>query len=483
MKTITEPLENRQMLLTIEVDEERTQKAMRRVVRQIAQKTNFPGFRKGKAPYGLIVQRYGEDTIRKEAAEVLTEEVYREALEQEGIKPYALGVLDELALYPITFKLTIPLHPITDLGDYRDYRLPPPEVKVHKKQVQQALEKMREQNVILERVARPAALGDRVAIDLLGRTAEGVEFLKGDGINMLLDAESADPVPGFAEAIVGMNEGEERILTLTLPDDFHRKELQGQAAEFTIKLAEVYESTLPELDDDLARTVGNFDSLKELEEHVRKQLQQAAQEKADEEYAGQVLKAIIEQAHVEYPPGMLKEALDEGVEEIKQAVKREAHLSMEDYLRVQNKSMEELREDLEPHATARLKRILVMGDIVRLEGLNVDEEEISAQIEEVSSPWGARADEMRVSLNSKGGRQAMRSRLLSNKAVQRLVAIAKGEAPEIVSTEEQGSRGDEETRGEGDEETRGHGEGEMRSVEAEIKGTEEQELGEVGEQG
>jgi len=447
LKITTESLEDRQLLLTIEVDEERAQQAMRRIVRRIAKQVNIPGFRRGKAPYDLIVQRYGEDAIRKDAAEMLAEEVYREALEQEEVESYAPGVLEEIALRPTTFKFTVPLRPTVDLGDYSDYRLKPQKVRVYKKQVQQALEEIREQNAILELVDRPAALSDGVTIGLVGQAAEGVEFLKGDDIRMLLEAESTDPAPGFAEAIVGMEAGEERTFTLPLPDDFPREELRGQEAEFTVKLAEVYESTLPEPDDDLARTIGNFDSLKELKEHIKGQLRQAAQRKADDEYAKQVLETILEQAQVVYPPVMLAKELDAAVKEVEQAVKREAHLSLEDYLRIQNKSMEELRGELQPAAAAHLKRALVMGEVVRLEKLEVDEEEVSAQIEQASAPWGVRANEVRASLNSNEGQQVVRSRLLADKAVQRLVAIARGEATEPVSAEEQGDEGAGETEG------------------------------------
>ena len=490
MKITTEPLENRQLILTIEVDEERAQQAMRRAARQIARQVNIPGFRKGKAPYDVIVQRHGEDTVRKEAADMLAQEAYSEALEQEEIEPYAPGVLDEVVLRPITFRLTIPLRPTVDLSDYRNYRLKPTKVKVSKKEVQQALEAIREQNAVLEPVDRPAALNDMVVMDLAGQTADGVVFLRGNDTRILLDAESTEPAPGFAEAIVGMEADEERTFTLTLPGDFPREELQGQEAEFTAKLAEVYERILPELDDDLARTVGNIDSFKELQEHVRGQLRQAAQEKAGGEYVGQVLEAIIEQTQVEYPPVMLEEELNAAVEDFKQQVSHQARLSLEDYLRIQGKTMEELREELRPQATARLKRALVLGEVVRLEGLEVDEEEIGAHIEQISASWGARADEMRTSLDSGEGRRTVRNRLLVDGAVQRLVAIAKGEA------EEQGSGGEEETRGQGEgetgsggeEETRGQGERETGSEgEEETRGQGEEEtrseMQKTGEQG
>ncbi len=438
MKITTEPRENRQLHLTIEVDEEQTQQAMQRAAHKIAKQVNIPGFRKGKAPYELVVQRYGEDTIRKEAAGSLVETLYREALEQqEGIEPYAPGVLEDIALHPITFKFTISLRPTVDVSDYRDYRLKFPKIKVPKKQVQQALKEIRQQNAILEPVERPAAMGDVAMIDLAGRTGEETEFIKADEARILLEAENAEPAPGFAEAIVGMETGEERTFILTLPDDFSQEELRGEEAEFTVKMAKVYERTLPELDDDLARTVGNFDSLKELEKHVKEQLQQAAQREADEEYAEQVLEAIFEQTQVEYPPVMFEETLDEITEEIEGKVKRETRLSLEDYLRFQSKTIEELREELKPSAAARLKRSMTLSEVVRLEELEVTEEEIGAHIEEISASWGVRASEARSSLSSNEGRRALRSRLLADKAMQRLVSIAKGKAPELVPAAEE----------------------------------------------
>jgi len=467
LKIITEPLEDRQLLLTIEVDEERAQQAMQQATRQIAREVNVPGFRKGKAPYGVIVQRYGEDAIHREAADILAKKVYSEALEQEEIEPYAPGVLDEVLLHPITFRLTIPLRPTVGLGDYRDYRLKPSIVGVHKEEVQQALEEIRQQNAILDPVDRPAALDDVVVIDLVGQTTDGVTLLRRDGIRVLLDAESTDPAPGFAEAVVEMKTGEERTFTLALPDDFPQEGLQGQEAEFTVRLIEVYKRTLPGLDDDLARTIGNFDSFEKLQEHVREQLRRAAQEKADGEYVEQVLKTIIEQARIEYPPVMFEEALDEAVGDVERALKRETRLSLEDYLRIQGKTMEELREDLNPRAAASLKRALVLGEVVRLEGLEVDEEEISAHIKKVSAPWGARASEVQASLDSNEGQRTVRSRLLADKAVQRLIAIAKGEVSEPISAEEQRSGGDKETRRQG--------EGETGSGEAEEQGAGERE--------
>ena len=149
-----------------------------------------------------------------------------------------------------------------------------------------------------------------------------------------------------------------------------------------------------------------------------------------------MLEAILEQAHVEYPPVMLANELDEVVREVEGVVKREARLSLEDYLRIQNQTMEQLREELEPRAAARLKRALVLGEVVRLEGLEVDEDEIDARIEAISAAWGERSDDARASLKSDDGQRTVYNRLLADKAIRRLITIAKGEAPEPASVEE-----------------------------------------------
>lgn len=436
MDITTEPLENCQLRLTITVDEEQAQQAMQRAARQIAQDVNIPGFRKGKAPYELIVQHYGEERVRREAADLLAEEVYHQALEENDIHPFAPADLDDLKLHPLTFSFTIPLRPSVDVGKYRSYRLKPPRVKISRKEVREALEQIREQNAILEHVDRPAALGDSVVISLVARATQGEKVSEADSVRLVLEAGRPLPAPGFAEALVGMQAGEKRTLTLPLGDDFPEEELRGEEIEFTVDLQEVRDRTLPRLDDDLARSVGNYDSLRELTKQVRAELLQAAQEDADEEYATRVVEAIVEKAHVAYPPVMFEEALDDTVEDFERTVRKEMRLSLEDYLRLQRKSMEELRADLEPAARDDLRRALVLGEIARKEALDVDEEEIAQHIDAVSSRFGVRADDVRASLNSEVGRHSLRSRMIGSKAVQRLVAIARGEKTGKIAAKE-----------------------------------------------
>ncbi len=418
--------------MTIEVDDEKTREAMQRAGREIAKQVDIPGFRRGKAPYAAIVQRFGEDAVRRQAADLLADDVYSEALEQEQIEPYAQAELEDVKLDPITFKLTIPLRPIVDLGAYREYRLTPPVVELPGDAVSKTIESLRDEQAFFEPADRPAQLGDGVAFDLLAKTADGTEVLKGDDLRMVLDASSTDPVPGFHEALVGAKADEVRVFTLPLGDNYPREELRGQQAEFTVNVKQVYDYILPKLDDDLARTVGNFATFEELRQKIEEQLREMEKDRVEREYAEQALTALVEGAHTEFPPAMVKAELDTMVKEYERAVKREAKMSLEDYLRINNKTADGLREEMTPSAVERIKRGLALSELARLEGLELSDEEIRRGLEMVTAPYGSRGEQMRSALaSSEDGRRAISGRLMGGKAVARLVEIAKGEAPAL----------------------------------------------------
>ena len=437
MKISTEPLENRQLAVTIEVDDERTQQGMQRAARNIAKEVRVPGFRPGKAPFDVILQRFGESTIRREAADLLAEDIVREALSEQGIDAYAPGELTELTLDPITYHLTIPLVPTVELGDYREFRLEAKIAEVAEEQLVEALDKIREDNTIFESVERPSVWEDGIALDLVARVADGTEVLKGEDLHIVLEAGNTDPVPGFPEAIEGMTPGDERTFTLALPADFPQEAYVGQDAEFTVQVKDVYNQIIPALDDDLARTVGSYESLDELKTAIRDRMQAAAQAQQDGEYAAQVMEALVEQATIDYPPVVLEQELDQVVSEAERSITSQSRLSMDDFLRIEGKTKEEFRESLAPRAANRVKQALVLGEVVKLEALSIDEDEVEAGIDQASASWGSRAEIVRKSFESEAGQRAMANRLMTAKAIQRLVAIAKGVAE--VADEEGGA--------------------------------------------
>ncbi len=434
IKVNTEPVETRRLRLTVEIPEEQVQEEMRRTARRIAQEVNIPGFRKGKAPYHIILQRFGEEAVRRETADGLIEQAYRKAMEQEGIQAYAPATLVESQLTPMRFVFTVPLPPVVELGDYRALRIEPPTVQVTGEEVEEVLERLRQENAVLEPLeGRPARAGDVVVIDVEGRDEEGKLFLKDSEVQVLLDPESDYPLPGFHQALEGMTAGEEKTFRL----ESSGGESPGEA-EFTVRLVRLFDRILPQIDDDLARTVGDYDNLQELRARIEEQLRRRKEQEAEESYADQVIQAVVERSRIEYPPDALEEVVDELVEQYGRQVEQEVRMSLADYLRVTQKSLEDLRQELRPRARRRLERSLVLAKVVEAEGLEVSDEEVEQRIAEASQPWGDRAEEVRRRLQKENNRRALFNDLLVEKVINRLTAIARGEeAPEAPVKEKE----------------------------------------------
>ncbi len=446
MKITTQPLENHQVILTIELDEERVQKEMRRAARRLSRQVNIPGFRRGKAPYDRVLLYFGEETIRDEVVSALAEEVFEEALKEADLDPYELSSVEIPSYNPLTMQVTVSLRPTVELGDYRSYRREYPEVTVSQEEIEEELEHIRMSNSVLEPVERAAEPDDDVQVDIIGRTASGELFIEDKDLYLSLygDEEEEIVIPGLYDFIVGMSAGDERTVTVTLPDDFPREDLRGQDAEITIKVLDVYERIVPALDDDLARTVGNYDSLEELEAHIAAELLRAKQEEADEEYANRVFDDIVAQAEVKYPPEMVEKWLDDLVDDYGDYVKRSLHLPLSDYLRFQGSDEQTLRDSMRDQAAEGLKRALVMWELIEREGLTVSDEEIAAEIERIVADVGVDQDSVREAFSAEGSRNLIRDRLLQKKMLERVAAIARGEAPELPPADEQDEQ-DEQT--------------------------------------
>ena len=422
LQITTEPVEPRQVRLTIDVPEERVREEMRRVARAIARQVSIPGFRKGRAPYHIIAQRYGEAYLRGEAAENLIESVFKEALEQEKIEPYAPASLEEVKTEPLRYVFTVPLSPEVDLGDYRSLRIKRRTVRVTKKEVEEALERLREEHAVLEpREDRPAQPGDVIAFSVEGRTDQGEVFLKDEEAETVVDPEKEWPLPGFHQALVGMKAGEEKTFRLKVPEG---SSFDFEEAEFTVQVKQVFERLLPGLDDDLARTAGPFDSLDELRKHIKEQIRQQKQQEAEDEYVEQAMQALLDGAKVVYPPQVLEEEIDEMVEDLEQRVRRDLRMSLEDYLKAIGKTEEELREEMRPRAEERLRTTLVLTRFVEAEGLEVTDEEVEKRVAEIKEAVG---EEGRKWTPSEAERREVRNLLLREKIIARLTAIARGE--------------------------------------------------------
>lgn len=412
---------------------------MRKAARRLSKNTRIPGFRPGKAPYEVVVRVLGRETVFEEALDDLGPEVYRSALEQAQLEPYAPGTLDEvLSEKPLVLRYTVPLAPEVDLGDYRSLRVPWEEPEVSDEALEEVLENLRQGQALIEPADRPARLSDVVVVDVEGELLEPEEdenplLVRQEGISLLLEEDTDWPVPGIAERLEGIAAGEERTFEYTFPEDYPSEDLRGRRARFKVVCHEVKSRLVPEWSDDLARAIGDYEDLLDLRLKVRQELQEAARQQAEEEYAEKVVEALVDQATVRYPPVLLEEEIHELLHDLDQHL-RARNLTLEDYLRIEGKTASELREELRPQAERRLARALVLGRLVEVEDLEVSDEEVEAEIERMVGPLGPQGEELRRFFQQPTARKRIALDLLTKKALARLTAIARGEVEEAPAS-------------------------------------------------
>ena len=436
MKVKTNQLESCEVQLIVELEVEQLNQAKGAAARRLARRVNIPGFRKGKAPYNVILQYLGEDRIVENAVEDLGQRVYKEALAQTELNPFAPGNLVDASLEKTpTFTFNVPLPPSVDLGDYRLVRVQYQTVEIADEAVEEAMRHLQGEHALLEPIERPAQLGDVLTIDARGTLNHGGEdaeqLADEKDMDLLLESESAWPMPGLTEKLLGMDLDETREFELHFPEDYANEKLAGQRVQWAISCKEAKSRTLPELNDDFATLVsGEYETLLDLRVAVREQLEQAATAQKSRESRREVVEAVLQGCEVSFPPIMLQERVNNLVKEQEGAL-RSRGLTLPDYLKIESKSEEEYRADIEPDAIAQLQRSLMLTEVVEVERLEVDDKQVDEQIDKTAATFGDSADKIHAMLRKGNGRRSVELDLLTEMALGRLESIGKGEAPEL----------------------------------------------------
>jgi len=420
--------------MTISLEEEQTNGFLRRAARALSQKYRIPGFRPGKAPYEKVVLALGMDPIHAQVLDQFGDQIYKDGLEQSGLEPVDQAALDQVTWDPLTLHLTMPVGPQVTLGEYRSLRIPWQEPQVTDDDLDQALLRLQKEQTEWKPDQRPAALGDQVVLDIKARVSDEI-VLDNTGREMILNADSPYPVPGFAVQVVGMAPGETCEFTLTYPQDHYNADIAGKEAHFEVRLNEIRVAILPLLDDEFAMAVGDYENLDDLKTKLRSSQEDETRRKAEDEYEEQIWEKLLEMASIGYPDVLLNRELDMLKEQLEQQLKQQG-LEMASYFQLTNTTEEAWREQIRPQAELRLKRRLILTEVIADQGLQVSTEEIDAEIERVVESLGDRAAEVRESLASPMGRLTIADGLISRKATQTLLAVARGEqASEPVQAE------------------------------------------------
>lgn len=427
MKVSTEPLEDCQVLLTIEVEPERVEKQLRRGARQLSQRVNIPGFRKGKAPYEIVVAMLGKQAIYEEILENLVTESYREALAQTQLKPIAQAELEDIQLEPMVIRMRVPLPPEVKPGDYRSIRVPREEITVSEAEIDEILEELRRSRSQWVEVDRPAEYGDLLTMDIKGTVGDETVIDQQDWEIVPARDSQTELLPGFDASFIGMRPGETREFTLVYPADSGSR-WAGREAHFVATLKKVQRREQIELNDQFAATIGDFPTLAALRENIRKGLEAQREMEMRSRHLDQVIEALVKGAElVKYPPILLEQEIDSLLSAQERQLSAR-NIKLDDYLKLNQMTREQYREQLRPQAEQRLVRNLLLSAVAEAENISVTPEEITAEIERMlqSLDRAVRSEYARL-LNTPVGRQLVTNDLLTQKTLDRLLAIARGE--------------------------------------------------------
>jgi len=424
MKTTTEKMENCQVALNIEMEGAETEKYMGIALEHLSRRVVLPGFRKGKAPISLVEQHVGKQAIMQEALEHLVPEAYEEAIKNESISAIDEPKIELVQLDPVIFKAIVPTKPEVTPGNYRDIRLEMGKKEISEDDINQVIEQLRMQFGTLVPAERPVQFGDIVTIDIEGKRGEEAILSRKD-TSYEVNQGAKYPIPGFAEKIEGMVKDEEKAFEMAFPDDFEIKEIAGKQYSFSVKIKDVKEKSLPEINDDFAKDAGSLD-LAELREKIKDGLQVRADESLKKEFEHKLVTALIEQGSIDFPPVLVEREVDHIINEearnFPDGVK-----GLEGYLVNAKKTLEQHREDLKPAASDRVKAYLVTSKIAELENITVSDEEVNESIEKIAGEEQGKAEEVKKLFTQPRPRESLRDMMAINKAMDFLTKLVTGQ--------------------------------------------------------
>jgi trigger factor len=425
----TSKRDDHQLDMTIQLGPERTEEALHRAAREVSKRAKIPGFRPGKAPFGTVLRMFGRDALLSQVMDEMGDEIYKEALAVEHIEPYGRADLEDLKTDPVTFKLVVPLQPEAHLGDYRSIRVAAPDVNVTDAEVDEVLERAAEQSASVQAVERAAALGDTVVVDIRGSAGDDT-IMDNHDWEVVLQGGDVGWLPGFDDAFVGLAAGDEKTFILKYPEDSTSR-YRGQDATFQATVKQVKAKTRPQLDDEFARSLGEYADLAALRSETREELTRQRTAGAEEEFDGKVIDALVEGATFGYPAAAVDDMIHEMLNDLEMRVSRIGY-NLQDFLRLQGKTVEGYHEEQGPAAERRLKSRLALAELAKAEGITVTPAESQAELDRLV---GSMADEnraktVRQTLSSESGQWLLNRDLSTRKALARLREIATGPAPE-----------------------------------------------------
>ena len=415
-------LEGNKVELEVEVEPEKVNEALEQAYKKVVKDIDISGFRKGKVPRKVLEARYGKEVLHKDALDILIPQGYSEAIEETGIEPIDQPDIKDYYIEedePFTFTAEVEVTPDVELGEYKDLNVEKEDAEVNEEEIEAEIDKARNQHSQL--VSSDKELveeGDFVIIDFEGKK-DGEKFPGGSAEEYSLEIGSNTFIPGFEEQLVGAKVGEELEINVTFPEDYNAKDLAGEEVVFDVEVKEIKEKQLPELNDEFAKEVSDYETFEEYKESVQEKLQKNKEERTEREYENKLIETASENAEVDVPDKMVEEELDKMYQNFAQSVSQQG-MEVEDYLDYMGTDEEGWREQNREAAENRTRSNLILEAIAEKEGIEISEEEIEEQIEEIAENNDQDPEQIKAFLQMQGQLDGLKDGLKMQKTIEYL---------------------------------------------------------------
>ena len=419
-----EKLEKSRVALTIEVGAEEFEAAVNKAYLKMRGKINVPGFRVGKAPRKIIEKMYGAEVFYEEAVNIILPDAYEAAVKEQGLETvgYPQVELESCTKDGVVFKCTVAVYPEVKLGQYKGLEAPKAEVKVAAADVNARLKEMADRNSRLVSVERAVKKGDTADIDFEGFD-NGVAFDGGKGENFDLEIGSGSFVPGFEEQLIGMKAGEEKDIDITFPENY-TPELAGKPVVFHVKVNEVKVKEVPAIDDEFAKDVSEFDTLKDLKADIKKKMTAERTEAAQRAFEDVLMAKVAEGVEADIPQEMVELQAERMMEQFKQQLASQG-IPFDQYLKMTGTTEADFRQQAEGPASEQVKMDLAVEAIIKAEGLEASDEDVENEMKSVAEKYGMDLDTVKKYLRP----EEVKEQVIREKVIKVVADSAKAVAP------------------------------------------------------
>jgi trigger factor len=425
-----EKIEKNLGVLTVEVAADRVDAALDKAFKKVVTKVTVPGFRKGKVPRSMFEKRFGVESLYQDALDILLPEAYMEAVAEAGIIPVDRPEIDIEQVgkgQELKFTAKVTVKPEVQLGEYKGVEVPAQSLEVTDEDIENELKQLQQRHAELTVVEEGTVEnGDTVVIDFEG-FADGVPFDGGKAEKYSLEIGSGSFIPGFEEQLVGLAKGEEKDIDVTFPENYQSEELKGKPVVFKIKLHDIKRKNLPELDDEFAKDVSEFDTLEEYKQDITKRIAERKEQSGKRDLENAVVEKVSAAAEVEIPEAMIRDEVERMLGDFENRLKMQG-MNLEMYFQFSGQDEEALKEQMKSDAEKRVLQTLVLEAVAQAEGIEASDEEVEEELSNLAKQYQREVDELRAILTANGNLESLKSDLVTRKTVQYLVDNSKTEA-------------------------------------------------------